>query len=307
MTSPNAAAAQVQALVKQVRAVLAGKGAAAFVQLHKALREADRDGRGLLNYAEFEVVLGRSGIFLTRPQMTSLARRYDPTRTRSVDINAFVSDVAGRLNGTRARIVDDLFHELLRPGTTAVTAQAALERFRADRHPLVLAGAMSAARIKAEFIENLQAFAQDGTLDRDAFHGLFTFVGASTPDDDQFVKEIAYVFSVEDKGVHHFQRREGGEIDPAYLASVAQVLKEKVRQKTRGSESEAYTLTRVFRHFDLDDTGTVDADEWTRALERFGILMPDKEGAALFQAHVTDGSGRIAYGDFVNDLYGIEH
>ena len=121
----------------------------------------------------------------------------------------------------------------------------------------------------------MYATANNDRISPSDFVHLWTQIGATIPlNDDYFVMTIERTFGIAREG----QPQGDQSIDESYLASVSQVLKEKIRQKTRGQESESHTLTRVFRHFDLDDSGTVDFGEWSRALERFGIIMPETVG-----------------------------
>lgn len=57
--------------------------------------------------------------------------------------------------------------------------------------------------------------------------------------------------------------------------------------------ANAVRVIDVFRDWDDDQTGTIDADEFSRAFAALGYDAPAKEIAALFAEYDTDGSGTI--------------
>ena len=48
-------------------------------------------------------------------------------------------------------------------------------------------------------------------------------------------------------------------------------LKNKLAEKTRGAQSEEQVLMKAFKYFDLNDNGTVEPDEFAKAIEKIGI------------------------------------
>jgi hypothetical protein len=76
--------------------------------------------------------------------------------------------------------------------------------------------------------------------------------------------------------------------------------------------SERRSLKKAFDFFDIDNSGTVDFAEFTRALERFGLHMADSrqgvgglrtdEARALFDKYDADGSGHLSYNEFADAL-----
>lgn len=90
------------------------------------------------------------------------------------------------------------------------------------------------------------------------------------------------------------------------MERVKNVLREKVRQKTVSGSSEELKLLRAFRHFDQDNTGYVNYDEFYAALERFGIKLQPDLSEELFAQFAVNGAREIAYGEFVAALYELE-
>jgi Ca2+-binding EF-hand superfamily protein len=54
-------------------------------------------------------------------------------------------------------------------------------------------------------------------------------------------------------------------------------LKNKLAQKTQGAQSEESVMKKSFKYFDLNDNGTVEPDEFAKAIEKIGIQIPTKK------------------------------
>ena len=57
-------------------------------------------------------------------------------------------------------------------------------------------------------------------------------------------------------------------------ASFEKELKNKLAQKATGSEEQV--LMKAFKYFDLNDSGEVEPDEFAKAIEKIGIMIPTK-------------------------------
>ena len=54
-------------------------------------------------------------------------------------------------------------------------------------------------------------------------------------------------------------------------------LKNKLSEKTKGAQSEQQVLMKAFKYFDLNDNGTVEPEEFAKAIEKIGIQIPTKQ------------------------------
>lgn len=83
----------------------------------------------------------------------------------------------------------------------------------------------------------------------------------------------------------------GGIFEPSdiILLSFERELKNKLAEKTKGAQSEESVLKKAFKYFDLNDNGTVEPDEFAKAIEKIGIQIPTKQvsRACNFYTHVT--------------------
>ncbi len=57
-------------------------------------------------------------------------------------------------------------------------------------------------------------------------------------------------------------------------ASFERELKNKLQQKSTMNQSEEAVLQKSFKYFDLNNNGTVEPDEFAKAIEKIGITIP---------------------------------
>jgi Ca2+-binding EF-hand superfamily protein len=89
-------------------------------------------------------------------------------------------------------------------------------------------------------------------------------------------------------------------VSAARIAELEDIIFEKVRQKTHGADDEGKTVKKIFRHFDLDGFGTIEPDEFKKALETLGCLFKDHEIDALFRKYDSNSNGKLDYEEFAS-------
>ena len=62
-----------------------------------------------------------------------------------------------------------------------------------------------------------------------------------------------------------------------WLFSFERELKNKLQQKASGVQSEEQVLHKSFKYFDLNNSGAVEPDEFAKAVEKIGIMIPTKQ------------------------------
>merc|ERR1712146_154448 len=90
--------------------------------------------------------------------------------------------------------------------------------------------------------------------------------------------------------------------DKKRLDSLKEEIREKVRQRTKCSKFENVTLYRACRHFDANDSGDIDVEEFSHALNTLGIHLPVDEEEALFHSFKPQ-NGAVSYWDFSKALF----
>ncbi|OMJ71856.1 hypothetical protein SteCoe_29828 [Stentor coeruleus] len=82
-------------------------------------------------------------------------------------------------------------------------------------------------------------------------------------------------------------------------------LRQKLSQKSTAHVSDETVLIRSFKYFDLDNSEAVDFDEWKKALEKIGMVLPSPAACQeLFKYYDTDGSGALDYKEFASLVTG---
>jgi len=61
------------------------------------------------------------------------------------------------------------------------------------------------------------------------------------------------------------------------LCSFEKTLKQKLSQKSSGATNEEAVLLKAFKYFDLNNNGTVEPDEFAKAVEKIGIMIPTRQ------------------------------
>ena len=80
------------------------------------------------------------------------------------------------------------------------------------------------------------------------------------------------------------------------LCSFEKELKNKLQQKSSGVTSEEQVLKKSFKYFDLNSNGTVEPDEFAKAIEKIGIMIPTKQVSRLtpkFHYHKMNNAGKM--------------
>jgi len=63
---------------------------------------------------------------------------------------------------------------------------------------------------------------------------------------------------------------------------------------------------KMFKYFDIMNTGSVDFAQFQRVLEKSGMYYPEDQLRPLFQTYDRDGSGSLDYTEFAIAIFGQE-
>ena len=70
--------------------------------------------------------------------------------------------------------------------------------------------------------------------------------------------------------------------------------------------SEEACLMKMFKYFDIMNTGAVDFTQFGRVLEKGGMYFPEDQLRPLFDFYDKDGSGSLDYTEFAVAVFGEE-
>jgi len=64
-------------------------------------------------------------------------------------------------------------------------------------------------------------------------------------------------------------------------------------------------LLKAFKYFDLNNNGTVEPDEFAKAVEKIGIMIPTRQDLdTLYNLYDKDQSGTLDYREFASEIFG---
>jgi Ca2+-binding EF-hand superfamily protein len=66
------------------------------------------------------------------------------------------------------------------------------------------------------------------------------------------------------------------------------------------SDEQRAEMREIFRHYDEDNSGSIDCSELRHLMEALGAPIDDEECAMAVQALDADGSGKIEFDEFVD-------
>lgn len=79
----------------------------------------------------------------------------------------------------------------------------------------------------------------------------------------------------------------------------------KLSQKSSSYVSNETILLKSFKYFDLDNSGAVDFEEWKKALQKIGVVLPPPPTSyEIFQFYDADNSGSLDYKEFCTQIIG---
>ncbi len=88
-------------------------------------------------------------------------------------------------------------------------------------------------------------------------------------------------------------------------ASFIRELKNKLAQRSTSTQNQELILQKNFKFFDLNSNGTVEMEEFAKALEKIGIFFQtQQELQSIFESYDLDHSGAIDYKEFSTMMFG---
>lgn len=285
----------VEKTLVKLRTQLFDKGAKGLHGIARAFRIADFDGSGQLDREEFEECLQFAGLFISSQETSALFKYFDRNGEGSVDFEEFLTTLRGELNDRRRAMVEKAFKTLDRDNSGSVGLEDMRGVFTAKKHPEVMAGRVTEDDVFKAFLNQFEGESKDNRVTPEEFARYYTDISASIPDDDYFIAMMQSCWCMTEGAA--------SAEDVEKIRRYEELLREKVRQTCKTTESPKTRLQSVFRFFDTDRTGGVTIDEMTGALARLGLPLPRKDVLLFFQLYDQDNSGSITYSEFVAKMY----
>jgi len=261
-----------------------------------------------LDRTEFERAMGASGLFLTTKEITAVQKAYGDNNG-NIQYEPFTDALKRGMNSRREALVRRIYDKLdgLLPFDTnksetgiitkikqPMTTEFIVENFNAANHPKVRGGEISereAIRQMKEGLENGPMDADgDGQVDADEFTAFYNDISAGIPSDDYFVYTCECVWGIVEDAQAIFDQK---------LDDIEQLFVLKAKEIAKGNEIEEKAMFRVFKFFDADASGDLDKEEFSNAMNRFGIPLTQEQLDAFFLRYDTDGGGDVSYDEII--------
>jgi Ca2+-binding EF-hand superfamily protein len=253
--------------------------------LRRALDEADADGSGSLSKGELSKCLSAVGIKMDPLDLERLHRAIDEDGNGEVsyaELTSFLRRHASQWHLAEAEVAAKIVRAM---GTGNLSRRTWLTRLRkqffsSDSFRSGVMGASDLLRVLREMGVDLTRGEEARLLD--------ALEGEPSAVDDA------------DGGVAYgellaFCARHAGKWHEAH-PDLADRLREAMKQRAHSASD----LRRLFRQFDVDGNGTIDATEFELALRRLGLSdLTLAEKGILMDAVDSNGTGAIAYGELI--------
>jgi hypothetical protein len=197
------------------------------------------------------------------------------------------------MNERRLAVVKYAFQFLDTEGQKKVKLDKLAQQYNAANHPRVRTREKRAEVVKQDFIDTIGQRAQGGFVTEQAFIEYYADINACLPaeKDDYFNDLVLKTWGLSTDRAF---------VSPQRIAELESIVFEKVRQKTHGADDEGKTIMRIFRHFDLDGFGTIEPQEFKKALETLGCVFSNVEMEALFNKFDSNKNGKVDYEEFAS-------
>jgi Ca2+-binding EF-hand superfamily protein len=195
------------------------------------------------------------------------------------------------MNEKRLAVVKHAWQFLDDSASGRVPLRKLLELYNSNAHPRVRTREKKPESVAAEFETCIAPRAQGGAISEQGFIEYYADVNATLPaeKDDYFIDMVLKTWGLNTDKVM---------VSAARIKELEDIIFEKVRQRTHGADDEGKTVRKIFKHFDLDGYGTIEPDEFRKALETLGCVFKDFELDALFRKYDANSNGKLDYEEF---------
>lgn len=195
------------------------------------------------------------------------------------------------LNERRLNVVEEAYHKIDPSGRGSVSLDQLYNNYDSKNHPDVKCGKIPEEEAIAKFLDVFDASTRgpQGVVGKQEFIEAYREIAASYPmNDEGFVKMMEAVWGVEEP------RGASGKT----ITDLEALIKDKIRLRLQGNETEEQALIKVFKFVDLDENGHLTPGEFQKALARIGVNLSEEEVNTFIEKFDLDRSGTIDYSEF---------
>jgi len=279
-------------ICNKVKMQLNARGVDNMEQLKDVFFEFDRDQNGTLCKLEFEEFMSKLGVFLARQELRCVYDHFDLNKDGKISYCEFVEVLKKDMSNDRLAIVKKAYNHLA-SGACCIPIESLVSRYNAPAHPRVTSREKRAETVFNDFVTIMGKYTNDGKVYEDGFTAYYADANAVLPveKENYFIDMVLKTWGL---------NSDIARVPEPRLAELEEIIFEKIRQRTHGADDEGKTVRRIFKHFDLDGYGTIEPNEFRKALETIGCLFKDHEMDAIFSKYDKDSNGKLDYEEFAN-------
>jgi len=315
---------------------LATRGARGVIGLQRQFKIMDDDNSKALNEYEFCKALSEYGLGFSKPQQKALFNYFDVDSSGSISYDEFIRAVRGAMNPSRQKIVMQAFKKLDKDGNGWIDINDVRGVYKGNKHPDVLSGKKTEDQILQEFLETFETAhsmrnndAPNYVVTKEEFIEYYNNISCSIDDDMYFMLMITNAWKLDENsrkgdGTKGWGNQGGkaraaqdnnifGRPKPAVVqeapglvanAKEGQIL-EHIQQKIKARGARGLAgIQRKFKIADDNRSGSLDKQEFKKAMHDFRIGLNDQQVGVAFGIFDRDGQGEISYDEFLRTIVG---
>lgn len=232
--------------------------------------------------------MNRVGLFVSTQEQSELFRHYDQNQDGQISVVEFLAGLQESISDSRLSIVKQSWQFLDRHKRGYVEVVQLRQLYNDLKHPRVLTREKTREEVRQEFENALQKYSQGQVLTEEGFLTYYASLSATIPLENENYFQDLLLNCWELNSLQ-------SSVSQAKLVEIEDLICEKIRQRLRGDEDEGRAMSKTFRKFDRDNTGTITLQEFMSVLENWGCHLSEAEARVLFNKYDTDGSNTIVY------------
>ena len=228
-------------------------------------------------------------MFPKKVELQQLIKYYDINGDGSISYEEFLGGLRDPLTARKAAIVERAFRSFDSDNTGVLAIKDLVKAFNASSYPEVASGKKSQEQAWNEFILSFEG--KNSVITKEEWFGYYTDLAMGIPSDEYFARQLESTWGVaEDEQSSVFKDE---------VRRLIGMLRQRLLTLTAKSYEE-FTLRKIFKQFDLNNSNTITLDELAAMLAKLGISVDRKFLVGMMKKLDTNGTGVIEFDEFAN-------